>query len=212
MPNMQVIGHLPQSRESGLVQFLSTAAQFHDQGTYAHSLRLLKWAEAITRFLGRSEEEVLLIRLAAQLHDIGKIGIPEAILHKPGPLTAEEWAVMRRHPGMSQQIITQAGGRFQLVSHIVVAHHERWDGQGYPYGLVHNEIPLGARILAVVDSYDAMTSARPYREALSREQAQKELVQGKGSQYDPQVVDAFLYVLQEQEPDTGIFRSFSAQA
>jgi HD-GYP domain-containing protein (c-di-GMP phosphodiesterase class II) len=150
--------------------------------------------------LGRSEEEVQLIRLAAQLHDIGKMGIPDAILHKPGPLTPEEWAVMQSHPRMGQQILTQAGGRLDLISHIVVAHHERWDGQGYPYGLAQQEIPLGARILSVVDSYDAMTSTRPYREACSAEQARAELQRYAGSQYDPRVVDAFLQVLQAPEP------------
>jgi len=143
-----------------------------------------------------------LIRLAAQLHDIGKIGIPDAILHKPGPLTPEEWAVMQSHPRMGQQILTQAGGRLDLISHIVVAHHERWDGQGYPYGLAQQEIPLGARILSVVDSYDAMTSTRSYREACSAAQARAELQHCAGSQYDPCVVDAFLQVLQAPEPQS----------
>jgi diguanylate cyclase (GGDEF)-like protein len=145
---------------------------------------------------------VQLIRLAAQLHDIGKMGIPDAILHKPGPLTPEEWAVMQSHPRMGQQILTQAGGRLDLISHIVVAHHERWDGQGYPYGLAQQEIPLGARILSVVDSYDAMTSTRPYREACSAAQALAELQRCAGSQYDPRVVDAFLQVLQAPEPQS----------
>ena len=106
---------------------------------------------------------------------------------------------MRRHPLMGQQILSQAKGQFGLVSHIVVAHHERWDGKGYPYGLAQQEIPLGARILSVIDSYDAMTSTRPYREALSVEVAREELLRGSGTQFDPQVVDAFLQVLQAQE-------------
>jgi HD-GYP domain-containing protein (c-di-GMP phosphodiesterase class II) len=150
--------------------------------------------------MGRSEDEVALLRLAAQLHDIGKIGIPEAILQKPGPLSEDEWEVMRRHPQIGQQVLAQARGQFGLVSHIVVAHHERWDGQGYPYRLAQQEIPLGARILSVIDSYDAMTSARPYREALSADVAREELVRCAGSQFDPQVVEAFLKVLQGQDP------------
>ncbi len=178
--------------ENRTVQVLSTVAALHDQGTHTHALRMQDLAEATARILGRSEEEVQLIRLAAQLHDIGKMGIPDTILHKPGPLTPEEWAVMRSHPRMGQQILTQAGGRLDLISHIVVAHHERWDGQGYPYGLAQQEIPLGARILAVVDSYDAMTSTRPYRVACSVEHARAELQRCAGTQYDPRVVDAFL--------------------
>src|SRR5581483_2381320 len=149
--------------------------------------------------MGRSEDEVVLLRLAVQLHDIGKIGIPEAILHKPGPLTEDEWGVMRHHPQIGQQILTQAKGQFGLVSHIVVAHHERWDGKGYPYRLAQQEIPLGARILSVIDAYDAMTSSRPYRAALSAEVAQEELQHCAGTQFDPQVVDAFLQVLQAQQ-------------
>lgn len=152
------------------------------------------------RALDRPEEEIVLLRLAAQLHDIGKIGIPEAILHKPGPLNDDEWNVMRRHPQIGQQILTQARGQFGLVSHIVVAHHERWDGQGYPYKLAQQEIPLGARILSVIDAYDAMTSSRPYREALPLAEAYAELQRGAGSQFDPQVVAVFLHVLEAQEP------------
>jgi diguanylate cyclase (GGDEF)-like protein/putative nucleotidyltransferase with HDIG domain len=188
--------------ETRTVQVLSTVASLHDQGTHTHALRMQDLAEATARMLGRSEEEVQLIRLAAQLHDIGKMGIPDAILHKPGPLTPEEWAVMQSHPRMGQQILTQAGGRLDLISHIVVVHHERWDGQGYPYGLAQQEIPLGARILSVVDSYDAMTSTRSYREACSAAQARAELQHCAGSQYDPCVVDAFLQVLQAPEPQS----------
>jgi len=179
-------------------------AAFHDQATQEHANRTIRLAEATMRALGRSEDEVVLLRLAAQLHDIGKIGVPEAILQKPGPLTEEEWGIMRRHPLMGQQILAQAKGQFGLVSHIVVAHHERWDGHGYPYGLAREEIPLGARILCVVDSYDAMTSARPYREALSEADARAELQRVAGSQLDPQVVAAFLQVLQVQEASVSI--------
>jgi len=190
---------LPQYSEQSVLQTISTMAAFHDQETQAHANRMIRQAEAVMRALGRSEDEVALLRLAAQVHDIGKIGIPEAILHKPGPLTQDEWGVMRRHPQIGQQILTQARGQFGLVSHIVVAHHERWDGQGYPYGLAQQEIPLGARLLSVVDTYDAMTSARPYREARSVAVAREELQRGAGTQFDPQVVDAFLRVLDGPE-------------
>ncbi len=179
-------------------------AAFHDQETQAHANRMIRLAEATMRAMGRSEDEVALLRLAAQLHDIGKIGIPEAILHKPGPLSEDEWEVMRRHPQIGQRVLTQAKGQFGLVSHIVVAHHERWDGQGYPYRLAQQEIPLGARILSVIDAYDAMTSSRPYREALSAEVAREELQHCAGTQFDPQVVEVFLQVLQSQEPQESI--------
>ncbi|MGI9061570.1 MAG: diguanylate cyclase [Ktedonobacteraceae bacterium] len=180
------------------VQALTAVARVHDNGTSTHAQRMVYIAEATARALGRSEEEIQLVRLAALLHDIGKINIPNEILHKPGPLTDEEWSVMRLHPDIGRRILVQAGGRFELISHIVVAHHERWDGCGYPYGLAQEKIPLGARILSVVDSYDAMTSQRPYREPLPVAQARVELQRCAGSQFDPQVVRAFLHVLDEQ--------------
>jgi HD-GYP domain-containing protein (c-di-GMP phosphodiesterase class II) len=195
---------LPQYTEQSILQTISTMATLHDEETQSHANRMIRLAEATMRILNRSEEEVVLLRLAAQLHDIGKIGIPEAILHKPGPLNENEWDIMRRHPQIGQQILTQARGQFGLVSHIVVAHHERWDGQGYPYRLAQQEIPLGARILSVVDSYDAMTSSRPYREALPTAQAREELLRCAGTQFDPQVVNAFLQVLQTQEAQVNI--------
>src|SRR5579863_2550091 len=148
-----------------------------------------------TRWTGDWSSDVC----SSDLHDIGKISIPDAILHKPGPLTAEEWAIMRRHPQVSCDILEQAGGIFHLLAHIVVAHHERWDGCGYPNGLAQETIPIGARIISVVDSFDAMTSRRVYRESLPIEQAKGELRRCSGSQYDPQVVAAFLRILDEQE-------------
>lgn len=179
-------------REETTVQVLTTAAAIHDPGTDDHAHRLVSLARATAQRLHRPEEELHLIRLGALLHDIGKIGIPDAILHKPGPLTDEEWAIMRQHPTMGQQILVQAGGVFVALAQIVAAHHERWDGRGYPLGLVGKAIPFAARILAVVDSYDAMTSRRVYREPLSVEDACKELQRCAGSQYDPRVVEAFL--------------------
>ena len=137
--------------------------------------------------------------LAALLHDLGKIGIPDAILHKPGPLSEEEWAIMRGHREIGRQVLVQAGGVFELLSRIVAAHHERWDGKGYPNGLAKEGIPISVRILCVVDSYDAMLSERPYRKPLTVAQARAELQSCSGSQFDPTVVEAFLQVLDEQE-------------
>ena len=193
----QVLASMPKGQftETVGVKTLAAVASIHDGKTSAHAHRIVRLAEETARRLGRSEEEIHLVRLAALFHDIGKVGIPDAILHKPGPLNDEEWIVMRRHPVLGQHILEQVGGIFELLSHIVVAHHERWDGRGYPHGLVQNAIPLGARILTVVDSYDAMTSQRPYRQSLSDAQARAELKRCAGSQYDPQVVEVFLHVL-----------------
>ncbi len=183
------------------IQALTAAASAHDRGTDEHAHRMVQLAEATALKMHRSAEEIYLIRLAALFHDIGKIGIPDTILHKPGPLNAQEWVIMRRHPEIGQQIMEQVGGVFGLLASIVVAHHERWDGSGYPRGLAGEAIPISARILTIVDSYDAMTSRRPYREPLSSTEARKELQRCAGSQYDPTVVEAFLYVLDDMEAD-----------
>ncbi len=198
---------LPLYTEQSILQTISALETPNDQETQAHVSLMMRLAEATMRALGRSEDEIVLLRLAAQLRDIGKIGIPEDIVQKPGLLTEDEWGVMRCHPQIGQQILAQAKGQFGLISYIVVAHHERWDGQGYPYGLAQQEIPLGARILSVIDAYDAMTSARPYREALSVVEARAELQLGAGSQFDPLVVAAFLQVLQVQKLQKDIVHS-----
>ncbi len=180
---------------SSTANALSAAASARDGDTDAHSHRMVYLAEATARALHLSDDEVHLVRLGALLHDIGKIGIPDAILHKPGPLTTEEWSVMRRHPEIGQHILQQAGGIFVALATIVVAHHERWDGTGYPVGIKGREIPLAARILTVIDSFDAMISPRVYKRPMSVQMACAELRRCSGSQYDPEVVTAFLDVL-----------------
>jgi diguanylate cyclase (GGDEF)-like protein/putative nucleotidyltransferase with HDIG domain len=191
---------LHDEKEYLAVQALTAAASVHDGGTQAHAQRLVHLIEATARQLKRPEEEIHLLRLAALLHDIGKIGIPEAILHKPGPLTEEEWALMRQHPELGYQMLQQVGGVFGQIAQIVGTHHERWDGRGYPNGLAKEAIPMSARILAVADAYDAMISPRPYRrEPLTVGEAKTELQRHAGSQHDPHVVKTFLWVLEEQE-------------
>lgn len=190
-----------QTQETQVVQTLIAVANAHDVETSDHAIRMMQMVEATARQLGCSKEEIHLTCVAALLHDIGKVGVPDHILHKPGPLTEEEWDVMRRHPKIGHQILAQAGENFEMVSHIVVAHHERWDGQGYPYGLSENMIPLGARILTVADSYDAMTSDRPYRAALSVAKARAQLQSCAGYQFDPRVVEAFIQILEKQESE-----------
>ena len=181
------------------IQRLAVAAEYKDGNTAAHIQRMSHYCALIGRSLDLPPGEVEILRYASPMHDVGKIGIPDAILHKPGSLTAEEWTIMRRHPEIGRQILEEAGGIFRPLAAIVAAHHERWDGQGYPIGLAGEEIPLAARILSVVDSYDAMTSHRPYRTPFSVREARAELQRGADGQYDPCVVEAFLAVLNEQE-------------
>ena len=130
------------------------------------------------------------------LHDIGKVGIPESVLCKPGPLTDDEWDIMRTHPGIGAQIVEPI--RFlEGAVEIVRTHHERWDGRGYPIGLRGEQIPLAARVFAIADSFDAMTSDRPYRAAMSFGEAFEEIRLGSGTQFDPDIVEVFLDLASE---------------
>jgi HD-GYP domain-containing protein (c-di-GMP phosphodiesterase class II) len=131
------------------------------------------------------------LEFAAVLHDVGKLGLPDTVLGKPGPLSSEEWASMRQHPEIGRQVL-EGVAFLAPVLDIVATHHERWDGQGYPGRLAGAAIPLAARIIAVADAYDAMTTDRPYRPALPEATARAELERGRGGQFDPQIVDAFL--------------------
>jgi diguanylate cyclase (GGDEF)-like protein len=184
-----------ESDEDATINALTAAASAHHQEIGKHAYRMVTLAEETAKEIGCSDQEVHLIRLSALLHDVGKLGIPDAILDKPGPLNKEEWEVMRLHPQIGQRILSQAGGIFATLAHVIVAHHERWDGNGYPLGLSQHQIPVEARILAVVDSFDAMTSQRVYREPASIENARTELLRCAGSQFDPEIVIAFLRVL-----------------
>jgi putative nucleotidyltransferase with HDIG domain len=182
---------------------LQTLLTCYDDDTYAHSLRLASLAGAMAHYLQLSQEDMVLVYLAALFHDIGKVRIPRAILRKRGPLNEREWRIMRMHPEIGQRILEEAGGIFRMVAPIVLAHHERWDGAGYPGGLVAEKIPLLARVLAVIDSFDAMTFPRAYHNPLSSTEACAELQKCAGGQYDPDMVTAFLCVLNEQ--DSGLF-------
>jgi diguanylate cyclase (GGDEF)-like protein len=172
---------------------LAETLDLRDVSTARHSQTVGRYAEGIARALDLPEERVQRIRAAGVLHDVGKLGIADAVLQKPGPLTDEEWADMRRHPELGARILEHANLRD--ISAWVLAHHERVDGRGYPLGLAGEAIPLEARILAVADAYEAMTADRPYRSALSRDAARAELHACAGTQFDPAVVDAFLRAL-----------------
>ncbi|GLV47246.1 hypothetical protein TJA_04190 [Thermus sp. LT1-2-5] len=176
------------------------AVELRDQETAGHTERVTELTLRLARALDVPEEDLDHIRRGAILHDVGKIAIPDAILLKPGPLTEEEWRVMRMHPVYAYEWLS--GIPFlKKALEIPYAHHERWDGSGYPRGLKGLEIPLSARIFAVVDVYDALTSDRPYRKAWPREKALAYLKEEAGRQFDPEVVAAFLRLLEEPPPD-----------
>jgi PAS domain S-box-containing protein len=172
------------------------ALDLRERETGAHTQRVADLTVRVARKLGVPEPEIVHLRRGAILHDIGKIAVPDHILLKPEPLTEEEWAVMRRHPEYAYELLSPIE-YLRPALEIPYCHHERWDGSGYPRGLRGEEIPLGARIFAVVDVYDALTSDRPYRRAWSHEQAVAYLREQAGKQFDPKVVETFLQVLEE---------------
>ncbi len=183
---------LEESYESTL-QALVTALDFRDNETQGHSFRVVEYAVLVAEQLGVSAEDLTWIRRGAILHDVGKIGIPDAILNKPGKLTEDEWERMKEHPEMGYRMLHHI--RFlRPALDIVLSHQERYDGTGYPRGQKGEEIPLGARIFAVVDTFDAMTSDRPYRAALSIQEAREEIERWSGRQFDPRVARAFLEI------------------
>jgi diguanylate cyclase (GGDEF)-like protein len=169
---------------------LARAVDSRDAYTGSHSERVASMAAQIAERLELSAEEVELVRLAGSLHDLGKLAIPEEILRKPAALTEAERLVLQRHPQIGHRMLESLG--VDPIADWVLHHHERWDGGGYPAGLAGEDIPLGARIIFVADAFDAMTSNRLYRAALSREEAVQEVERCSGSQFDPDVVDAFL--------------------
>jgi putative nucleotidyltransferase with HDIG domain len=173
---------------------LANAIDMRDTYTSSHSQRIAEWAADTARLLGCTTQEVQAIYWGGLLHDIGKIGIPDAILRKPGKLDPSEWEIIREHTVRGAQLVAPIK-KLADVAPLIEYSHERYDGSGYPYGLKGDNIPLGARIIGVVDSYSAMRDERPYKMPISYEEAVKELKRNAGILFDPQVVNAFLYVL-----------------
>jgi putative nucleotidyltransferase with HDIG domain len=169
----------------------SAALDLRDQETEGHSLRVTDLTLRLSRAMGVPEEEVVHIRRGALLHDIGKMGVPDAILHKPGPLNEDEWAIMRRHPVLAYETLAPISFLRPALD-IPYCHHEKWDGTGYPRGLSREQIPLAARIFAVADVWDALTSPRPYRPAWPQEKALNYIREQAGQHFDPRVVEVFL--------------------
>ncbi|MDP9275355.1 MAG: HD-GYP domain-containing protein, partial [Chloroflexota bacterium] len=175
------------------LQALSNALDVRDSETEGHSRRVVEYMELIIAQMPVVPGHLATLRRGALLHDIGKIGVPDNVLRKPAALSEAEWVVMKRHPEHGARIISQIPF-LEDVSRIVRHHHERWDGNGYPDGILGEAIPLGARIFAIADSFDAMTSDRPYRRAMSVKDARVEVARCRGTQFDPDIVDAFVRV------------------
>jgi putative nucleotidyltransferase with HDIG domain len=183
-----------------MLERLANAAEFRDSDTGTHTKRVGRIAAEVGSRLGISSEDALLMRSAAQLHDIGKIGIPDSILFKKGALSSSEWAIMQSHTTLGATMLEGGKSRLlQMAEEIALTHHERWDGTGYPKGLAGTNIPVTGRVVAVVDMYDALLSERPYKGAWSRADALFEIQRVAGTHFDPEVVRIFLDVLDSEE-------------
>ena len=183
-----------------IIQRLGLAAEYKDNETGLHVMRMSHYAHVLGRAAGLSEAMADELLHAAPMHDIGKIGIPDRILQKPGKLDADEWIIMKTHAAIGASILgAQPEGLMGLASQIALAHHEKFDGSGYPKGLAGAAIPLAARIVAIADVFDALTSARPYKQGWPVERALGYLQEQRGQHFDPELVDLFMTVLPEVE-------------
>lgn len=179
---------------------LTLAGEYKDRDTADHVERIGRFSQVVARWMRLPQETVETIRHAAPMHDVGKLGIPDRILLKPGPLDDEEWAVMRSHTTIGAQILADSNSEvIQMGERIALGHHERWDGKGYPNGVAGEEIPLEARICSVVDVFDAMTVDRPYRKAVPNDEVVAMMVKDSGSHFDPDVLEVFLDAREEIE-------------
>jgi len=186
------MGRVSAARQSKDVLLTALGERDWDLGAHGHDVAEL--AAAVAAAFSLALEDVEVIRQAAELHDVGKAAIPDAILFKPGPLDHDEWALMRRHTLIGEKILAAAPD-LARVARLVRSSHENYDGSGYPDGLARREIPLGSRIIAVCDAFDAMTTERPYRRAMSEAIAVGELRRCAGSQFDPDVIECFCAAL-----------------
>jgi two-component system response regulator RpfG len=185
--------HEIEQREREILFRLAKATESRDNGTGAHLERMARYCGLIAEAIGLPDEDVRMIEAAAPLHDIGKISVPDAILNKAGPLDAAEMEIMRRHPLHGYEVLRDSPSRFvQLGAEIALRHHERWDGTGYPDGLAGEDIPQSARIVAIADVLDALTTRRPYKPAWTMADALDYLREQRGRMFDPRLVDALI--------------------
>jgi len=183
-----------------ILQLLGRAAEYRDDMTGQHTQRVGALSGLIAERLSLSEQEVSMIRMAAPLHDIGKIGIPDDILLKPGRFEPHEFERMKLHTSIGSSILDGSSFKLLKLARIIAqSHHEKWDGSGYPQGLKGEEIPLEARIVALADFYDALTHERPYKKAWTKEETLAEIKAQHGKHFDPQLVDVFIQLIGEQE-------------
>jgi HD-GYP domain-containing protein (c-di-GMP phosphodiesterase class II) len=180
-----------------LLSTFSRAVEARDPYARGHSARVTEIAAAIARRLGWDEEQLALLHLGGPLHDVGKLGVSEEVLAKPGPLEESELEEIRQHPRLGARILLRVAALREALPYVLY-HHERWDGGGYPTGRAGEQIPLEARVLAVADAFDAMTSDRPYRPALNREEAIAEVERCAGTQFDPDIVRVFMELFAEE--------------
>ena len=174
----------------GSLAALSAAIEARDPYAKGHSSRVTVFAQAIARSLRLDKDRISVLRLGALLHDVGKLVVPSSVLLKCGPLTDHELGLMRRHPAAGARMLRSLGAP-ETILPLVLHHHERWDGEGYPTGRGGDDIPFEARVLCIADSFDAMTSTRPYRSSWTPEEALDELERCAGTQFDPELVTAF---------------------
>ncbi|HVM91330.1 MAG TPA: HD-GYP domain-containing protein [Terriglobales bacterium] len=199
------------SFRNSLVCAFNQLLDLKDLNTGVHSTRLAEWALRVSRKMNVPEERSYQVEVAALLHDVGKIGVPDAILKKNGPLTPEERAVINRHPEYSWSILRLLPG-MEEASLYALHHHEAVDGKGYPAGLKAGDIPLVSRIICVIDAYDAMVSNRCYRRGLPHEEAVRRLLQGSSMQFDAEVVNAFIPIAEQEAADVFAAAGTSAAA
>ena len=196
--NLTVLHQATLAAHLETIYCLASAAEYKDEETAEHIKRMSHTSAVLARGLGVDEEEVALILHASPMHDIGKIGIPDAILLKPGPLDADEWMIMKRHTTIGAAILHSTSSEYLEVGRsIALSHHEKWDGSGYPRGLAGEDIPLCGRISAVADVFDALLSKRPYKEPFPLDKSLDIIRSGRGSHFDPTVVDVFFENLDE---------------
>ncbi|MBC8288151.1 MAG: response regulator [Nitrospinae bacterium] len=204
---------------------LGRAAEYRDNETGMHVIRMSRLSEKLAREIGLTDQECQLILQASPMHDVGKIGVPDEILLKPGKLNEKEWKIMKMHPEIGAEILSGSHSTLmQMAETIALTHQERWDGSGYPHGLKGEEIPLVGRIVAIGDVFDALTSKRYYKEAFSIDKSMQILEEGSGKDFEPRLIDAFKQVLPEmirivkELPDTEpahilkVYRQASAES